>query len=298
MRQYLILFLIFPMPDVSLSLQVPCIVNLEEGVEYRKITWYKVSVGSGSLMGLVMKDIRTNTTQLYKFANHSYQIGNDLSLLHVPERHQEECEIYRCCVWPPVGHRILQSDYSLPQGCQSNAVEMTEFSSQVQEHTVHRSLLRMGLCSCRPVRLPMLTHVHRRKHLQWACEHQNWTMEQWKKVAWSDESRLLPGAYASLTWGRDGTRIHYRKKASWRRQCDARGSVMLWAMFCWETLGPGIHVDVTLRHTNYLNIVAGQVKPFMATVFPNGSGIFQQDNAPCHTAEIVQEWNITKRSRC
>ncbi|MCJ8734845.1 hypothetical protein PDJAM_G00239930 [Pangasius djambal] len=132
MRQYLILFLIFPMPDLSLSLQVPCIVNLEEGVEYRKITWYKVSIGSGSLMGLVMKDIRTNTTQLYKFANHSYQIGNDLSLLHVPEHRQEECEIYRCCVWPPVGHHIQQSDYSLPQGCQSNAVEMTEFSSQVQ----------------------------------------------------------------------------------------------------------------------------------------------------------------------
>ncbi len=25
-------------------------------------------------------------------------------------------------------------------------------------------------------------------------------------------------------------------------------------------------------------------------IFPDGSGLFQQDNAPCHTAEIVQEW--------
>ncbi|XP_053481370.1 uncharacterized protein LOC128608029 [Ictalurus furcatus] len=131
MRQYLMLFLIFPMPDV-LSLQVPCTVNQEEGVEYRKITWYKVSVSSGSLVGLVMKDIHTNTTHLYKFANHSYQVGNDLSLLHVPECSQDECEMYRCCVWPPVGHRILQSDYSLPQGCQSNDVGMTELSFQLQ----------------------------------------------------------------------------------------------------------------------------------------------------------------------
>ena len=37
----------------------------------------------------------------------------------------------------------------------------------------------------------MLTSVHRWKHLQWAREHQNWTMEQWKKVAWSDESCFL-----------------------------------------------------------------------------------------------------------
>lgn len=33
--------------------------------------------------------------------------------------------------------------------------------------------------------------------------------------------------------------------------------------FCWETLGSGIHVDVTLTKTTYLNIIAGQVHPFM-----------------------------------
>ena len=58
------------------------------------------------------------------------------------------------------------------------------------------------------------------------------------------------------------------------------GSVMLWAMFCCETLGPGINVNVTLTRTTYLNIVADQVHPFMATVFSNGSGLFQQDNTP------------------
>ena len=40
-----------------------------------------------------------------------------------------------------------------------------------------------------------------------------------------------------------------------RRQASG-GSVMLWAMFCWETLGPAIHVDVTLTCTTYLCIVA------------------------------------------
>ncbi|MCJ8744457.1 hypothetical protein PDJAM_G00118960 [Pangasius djambal] len=64
---------------------------------------------------------------------------------------------------------------------------------------------------------------------------------------------------------------------------------MLWAMFCWETLGPGIHVDVALTRATRLNIAADQVHPFMAAVFTNGSGLFQQDNAPCHTAKNVQE---------
>lgn len=60
-------------------------------------------------------------------------------------------------------------------------------------------------------------------------------------------------------------------------------------MSCWETLGLGIHVNVTLPHTTYLNIDAHQIHSSMAMVFLDGSG-FQQDNEPCHTVGIVQEW--------
>ncbi|KAK3535736.1 hypothetical protein QTP70_020983 [Hemibagrus guttatus] len=69
-----------------------------------------------------------------------------------------------------------------------------------------------------------------------------------------------------------------------------RGSVILWAMFCWETLGPAIHVVVTLRCTTYLSTVSDHVHPFMETVFPDGCVVFQEDNAPCHKAKVVQEW--------
>ena len=66
---------------------------------------------------------------------------------------------------------------------------------------------------------------------------------------------------------------------------------MFWAMFCREILGPGIHVDVKLTCATFLNIVVDQAHPFSATVFPDGSGLFHQDNAPCHTAQIVREWS-------
>ena len=72
-----------------------------------------------------------------------------------------------------------------------------------------------------------------------------------------------------------------------RRQGD-RDSVMLWTMFCWEALGPAIYVDVTLTHITYLSIVEGHVLPFMETVFPDGCGLFQQDDMPCHKAKIFQ----------
>ena len=84
-------------------------------------------------------------------------------------------------------------------------------------------------------------------------------MEQWKKVAWSDESRFL----LHHVDGRVRVRLLPGEEMApgctmGRRQAGG-GSVMLWTMFCWDTLGPGIHVDVTLTRTTYLNIVAEQV---------------------------------------
>ena len=66
--------------------------------------------------------------------------------------------------------------------------------------------------------------------------------------------------------------------------------MIIWAMFCWETLSPAINVNVTMTHTTYLSIVADHVHPLMETVFPDGCGLFQQDNKPCHKAKMVQEW--------
>lgn len=51
-------------------------------------------------------------------------------------------------------------------------------------------------------------------------------------------------------------------------------------MFCWETLRPALHVDVTLTHTNFLSIAADHVHSFME--FLDGSGHFKQVNAPSH----------------
>ncbi len=49
-------------------------------------------------------------------------------------------------------------------------------------------------------------------------------------------------------------------------------------------------MDVNLTSATYLKIVSNHVHPFMAMVFPDGKGLFQQNNAPCHTAKVVQEW--------
>ena len=101
----------------------------------------------------------------------------------------------------------------------------------VSQSTVHCTLLRMGLRSRRPVRVPMMTPVHRRKSLQWARERRNWTLEQWKKVSWSNESHFR----LDHVDGRLRVEVMAPGCTVGRRQAGG-GSAMLWAMFCWETL--------------------------------------------------------------
>jgi len=49
----------------------------------------------------------------------------------------------------------------------------------------------MGLRSRRPSWVPMQTARHRQQRMKWAQDHRDWTVDDWKKVAWSDESRFL-----------------------------------------------------------------------------------------------------------
>jgi len=49
----------------------------------------------------------------------------------------------------------------------------------------------MGYNSRRPPWVPLISYTNRKKRLQFARAHQNRTVEDWKKVAWSDESRFL-----------------------------------------------------------------------------------------------------------
>ncbi len=71
---------------------------------------------------------------------------------------------------------------------------------------------------------------------------------------------------------------------------DGGGGVIVWGVFSWHTLGPLVSIEHRLNATAYLSIVADHVHPFMTTVYPSSDEYFQQDNAPCHKAQIISDW--------
>ncbi len=68
------------------------------------------------------------------------------------------------------------------------------------------------------------------------------------------------------------------------------GGEMVWGIFSWHTLGLLAPIEHRINATAYLSIVADHVHPFITTVSPSSNDYFQQDNAPCHKAQIISDW--------
>ncbi len=66
-----------------------------------------------------------------------------------------------------------------------------DLQNTISEHTTRRTLKQMDYSSRRPHREPLRSDKNSTRRIQFTQTHQNWTLEDWKNVAWSDESRFL-----------------------------------------------------------------------------------------------------------
>ncbi len=68
--------------------------------------------------------------------------------------------------------------------------EWTEAGVKASRATTHRRVKEFGY-SCRiPLVKPLLNHRQHQRRLTWAKEKKNWTVAQWSKVLFSDESKF------------------------------------------------------------------------------------------------------------
>lgn len=158
----------------------------------------------------------------------------------------------------------------------------------ISSRTVRRRLIEVNLSNRRPATGPLLTPRHRSLRLRFARNHVNWTVDDWKKVLFSDETRI------SLSSPDGRERVWRRRGERFAQACFSPrvpfcgGSVMFWG---------GIHYDArtelvaiprpALTSQRYVEeVLEEHVVPFAPFVGPHFK--LMHDNARPHSAAAVQ----------
>lgn len=157
----------------------------------------------------------------------------------------------------------------------------------ISEWTVRRRLRDAGLSSRTRATGPPLSREHRTARLNFARNHLTWTLENWSRVLFSDESRFcLTGSDRRVrVWRRQGER--YAEACIAEQLPFGGGSVMAWGGISFHARTELVFVENgTLNAHRYLTeILEEHVVPFMG--FLGEDGIFMHDNARPHTARFV-----------
>ncbi len=101
---------------------------------------------------------------------------------------------------------------------------------------------------------PLLKHKHRQKLLTWAKEKKNWTVAQWSKVLFSDESKFC------ISFENQGPRV-WRKSGEAQNPCCLKSSVkfpqsvMVWAAMSSAGVGPLRFLKSTVNTAIYQEIL-------------------------------------------
>ncbi|GFX41665.1 transposable element Tcb1 transposase [Trichonephila clavipes] len=65
---------------------------------------------------------------------------------------------------------------------------------------------------------------------------------------------------------------------------------MVWGCMPSHGVGRLYIVSGTVKDMDYIEILQNKLLPTARDLFGNQSWIFQDDNAPCHCAKVVQKW--------
>lgn len=163
--------------------------------------------------------------------------------------------------------------------------------NSLSARTVCRYLDAAGLKAVVKPKKPRLSPKHIKARLEFAQHHKDWTIEDWKHVVWSDETKVnhLGSDGRKWVWKRPGEGLSKRVVEETLK--FGGGSVMLWGCMLWEGPGEMCKIDGPIDTDLYIGILEDEL---LSSLENSGREvediIFQQDNAPCHTAKRSIKW--------
>lgn len=195
---------------------------------------------------------------------------------------------------PSSAHTIIRLKLKTGQLTSIKAVQayLRRLGYRVSYFTARKFIAILRFKCSKKKNTPALSFVQMKARRKWAREHRKWTVEDWKKVIFSDESRFN-------LWGSDGVQYTYRLKGEPLRPHNFRtrrqqggGSLMVWG--CMTAFGPGYACRLLEKSMNsdLYQYVLGTT--YFNTLryygLQHDDVFFQQDGATCHTSESTYNW--------
>jgi hypothetical protein len=165
--------------------------------------------------------------------------------------------------------------------------------------TVQRRLKEWGLKPYVARKKPLLKPEQMEKRLKWAQEHVDWTVEDWKRVAFSDETPLcLFQSYGrKFIWVFPGEQLDDKNVDKTVKH--GGGKINIWGIFSHWGAGPLHRINGIMDGEVYRQILIHKMAPHVKYL-EGKSGIeiiFQQDNDPKHTCKKVKKYLNNKQMR-
>jgi hypothetical protein len=168
----------------------------------------------------------------------------------------------------------------------------SELSLNVSDDTIERRILESGeFKSYWAAKKPFLSKAQMKRRLQWSLEHRGWTIEQWRRILWTDKSPyVLRFNCKKKVWRRHNER--YDPKCTLGTVKHDR-KINVWGSFAAHGVGMLHRIQGIMDRFVYLDIVENCLIPSRDLLFADTGTencLVQQDNDPKHTAIIIKEY--------
>lgn len=152
---------------------------------------------------------------------------------------------------------------------------------------ISKFLKSHGIQAYKPVKKPLLNDEHLDQRKFFSEAYQNWELEQWAKVVFTDEKTFLSCSNGNALVKRiRGTAFQPEHLDFVQRR---KFSVNMWGCMIGSDYTFRVyHVDKKFNSPLYRYLLRRVILPKLFRKFDDSSFIFQQDNASIHTTEIIR----------
>ena len=158
----------------------------------------------------------------------------------------------------------------------------------ISKSTARRYVKKLKMRSCVAVQKPFLSKGNIAKHITWAHRHRHWSLQEWSRVMFTDESTLTvrPVKNRLRVWRQGGDRLHISNVVPAFK--SGRQTISVWGGFSARGRTAMVGATGSFDSKTYSVIISNHAEPFIYDIHNCTTDfILVQDNCGPHRAKRI-----------